>query len=190
MNIALVSCDKLPGWEVDDNPLIEALVKHGATVHRPSWTSDIDWNQFDVSVIRTTWDYHSRKSSFVNWCKTIPRLFNNAEVIEWNTHKSYLLELAQKGTGIAPTTWIGMNETIDVQKELQNFESSKGFIKPQVGACASDTLRFTCEEVKEAQQFLRDNAHQDMMLQPYLQSVETEGELTAVFIDGEYTHGV
>ena len=62
MNIALVSCDNLPGWEVDDNPLIHALENKGAIVHRPVWTDDIDWNQFAISVIRTTWDYHSRKN--------------------------------------------------------------------------------------------------------------------------------
>jgi hypothetical protein len=190
MKVALVSCDDLPGWEVDDNPLIEALQERGATVHRPSWTQDIEWDTFDISVIRTTWDYHSRKVEFVDWCKTVPRLFNNAEIVVWNTHKSYLRELEERGTAIAPTTWIGTNRTIDVQKELNLFGSSQGFIKPQVGACASDTLRFSCDEVEEAQQFLRDNAHQDMMLQPYLKNVETEGELTAVFIDGHFTHGV
>jgi hypothetical protein len=30
----------------------------------------------------------------------------------------------------------------------------------------------------------------DLMLQPYLSRVETEGELSAIFIDGELTHGV
>jgi hypothetical protein len=190
MNVALISCDDLPGWEKDDKPLIEALEQRGVTVHRPSWTEDTDWNQFAISVIRTTWDYHSQKEAFVRWCKTVPRLFNNAEIIQWNIHKSYLRELEQCGTAIAPTIWIDAHETVDVQKELHNFGSSKGFIKPQVGACASDTLRFKSDEVAEAENFLRNNAHQDMMFQPYLQSVETEGELTAVFIDGTFTHGV
>jgi hypothetical protein len=190
MNIALVSCDDLPGWEVDDKPLIDALEKRGATVHRPAWTESIDWNQFDVSVIRTTWDYHAQKDAFVQWCKSVPNLYNEAEIIEWNTHKSYLRALEERGTAIAPTVWINAHETADVQKELLHFGSKKGFIKPQVGACASDTLRFTISECKLAQQFLLDNEHQDMMLQPYLQSVETEGELTAVFIDGKFTHGV
>ena len=190
MNIALVSCDNLPGWEVDDNPLIHALENKGAIVHRPSWTSDIDWNQFAISVIRTTWDYHSRKNEFVHWSKTVPRLFNNPEILEWNTHKSYLRELEQQGTTIAPTVWIAKNKTIDIEQELDRFGTSLGFIKPQVGACASDTLRFSNKSIDEAQEFLYRNTHQDMMLQPYLQSVETAGELTAVFIDGAYTHGV
>nr|MBC8200447.1 hypothetical protein [Planctomycetota bacterium] len=54
MNISLVSCEELPGWEVDDTPLIDALIARGVTVHRPAWTAEIDWNQFDMSVIRTT----------------------------------------------------------------------------------------------------------------------------------------
>ena len=190
MKVALVSCDNLPGWEVDDNPLIEALESKGATVSKPSWTDAIDWDQFSISVIRTTWDYHTRKVEFVNWCKSVPRLYNNAKIVEWNTHKSYLRELEQAGTIIAPTVWVAQGASINIQEVMENFDVSFGFIKPQVGACASDTLRFTIDEIDQAQQFLNENGHQDMMVQPYLKSVETEGELTAVFIDGELTHGV
>ena len=190
MNVALVSCTTLPDWEVDDKPLVKALEQKGAKVHCPSWTNSIDWNQFDVSVIRTTWDYHQQKVGFVNWCKTVPRLFNNAAIVEWNTHKSYLRELEQYGTTIAPTIWINENEKVDILQLVNQFDSLRGFIKPQVGACASDTLRFSMDELEDAQKFLDDNLHQDMMLQPYLESVETEGELTAIFIDGEFTHGV
>src|SRR5213079_2799779 len=33
-------------------------------------------------------------------------------------------------------------------------------------------------------------ANEDLMLQPYLSRVETDGELSAIFIDGRLTHGV
>jgi glutathione synthase/RimK-type ligase-like ATP-grasp enzyme len=190
MNVALVSCDDLPGWEVDDNPLIEALTAKGALVCCPAWTDKIDWNQFDISVIRTTWDYHSKKDEFVAWSKTVPRLFNNSTIVEWNTHKSYLRELQQHGIAIAPTIWVQSGEKVSIEQSMQTFGVTKGFIKPQVGATASDTLRFTNDELESAQQFLEANLHQDMMVQPYIESVETVGELTAIFIDGEFTHGV
>jgi hypothetical protein len=190
MKIALVSCDELPGWEIDDQPLISALEARGATVHRPSWTSDVDWNQFDLSVIRTTWDYHSRKDTFIAWCKTVPRLLNDVSIVEWNTHKSYLRELEQHGVAIAPTVWIEAGKKVCIQKSMQTLGVTKGFIKPQVGACASDTLRFTEEEYQKAQRFLESNSHQDMMVQPYLEAVETEGELSAIFIGDQFTHGV
>ena len=190
LNIALVSCEDLPGWEVDDQPLIDALEEKDITVHRPAWTAKIDWNQFDISVIRTTWDYHSRKDAFLEWCETVPRLYNNSEIIEWNTHKSYLHELEQKGVTIAPTIWVNRDEQSDIMQIMKTLKATNGFIKPQVGACASDTLRFNVDELDQAQQFLNANKHQDMMVQAYMKSVETVGELSAIFIDREFTHGV
>jgi hypothetical protein len=190
MNIALVSCDDLPGWEVDDNPLIDALELRDVTVHKPAWTADVDWNQFELSIIRTTWDYHARKDEFLDWCRRVPRLYNNAKIVEWNTHKSYLLELEQDGVSIAPTIWVNQDEKSNILQIMETLEATNGFVKPQVGACASDTLRFTIDELNQAQQFLDANMHQDMMVQPYLESVETQGELSAIFIDNEFTHGV
>ena len=191
MKIALATCAELPGWEVDDQPLIESLQSKGATVAFPIWNdAHVDWEQFDITVIRTTWDYHLKKNEFVAWCNSVPRLFNNAAIVSWNTHKSYLRELSKKGVAIAPTVWIETGEKIDAARTMEQFKTDRGFIKPQVGACASDTLRFTLDNVKEAQAFLDSQLHQDMMMQPYIASVETEGELSAIFIDGTLSHGV
>ena len=190
MNIALVSCNNLPGWEADDLPLIRSLESKGATVSRPSWTEDIDWNQFDISVIRTTWDYHSCIGDFLHWTQRVPRLYNNARIVKWNVHKSYLRELEGDGVKIAPTVWLPKESTSDVVQIMNELGTTNGFIKPQVGACASDTFRFTASQFDEAQIFLNKQQHQDMMVQPYIKSVETEGELTSVFIDGAFTHGV
>jgi hypothetical protein len=191
MKIALATCAELPGWEVDDQPLIESLQSKGATVAFPIWNdAHVDWEQFDITVIRTTWDYHLKKNEFVAWCNSVPRLFNNAAIVSWNTHKSYLRELSKKGVAIAPTVWIDTGEKIDAARTMEQFKTDRGFIKPQVGACASDTLRFTLDNVKEAQAFLDSQLHQDMMMQPYIASVETDGELSAIFIDGTLSHGV
>jgi hypothetical protein len=191
MKIALATCAELPGWEVDDQPLIESLQSKGATVAFPIWNdAHVNWEQFDITVIRTTWDYHLKKNEFVAWCNSVPRLFNNAAIVSWNTHKSYLRELSKQGVAIAPTVWIETGEKIDAARTMEQFKTDRGFIKPQVGACASDTLRFTLDNVKEAQVFLDSQLHQDMMMQPYIASVETEGELSAIFIDGTLSHGV
>ncbi|MBC8523584.1 hypothetical protein H8D29_06615, partial [PVC group bacterium] len=144
----------------------------------------------DLTVIRTTWDYHPRKDSFVAWCKKVPRLLNRAKIVEWNTHKSYLRELETKGVSIAPTVWVEAGQHIDIEQVMHQLNTFRGFIKPQVGACASDTLRFSIDNIEEAQAFLDSQLRQDMMVQPFVESVETEGELSAIFIDGEFTHGV
>jgi hypothetical protein len=190
MRIALASCTDLPGWEVDDKPLIEALESRGVNIARPAWTDDIDWNQFDITVIRTTWDYHSRIEQFLTWIDSVPRLYNNAKIVRWNTHKSYLKELESQGVLIAPTIWIPAETQTNVCEAVDELGTMRGFIKPLVGATASDTLRFDHTQYHEAQQFLNERLHLDMMIQPYIESVETEGELSAIFIGNQCTHGV
>ncbi len=190
MKIALVSCDNLPGWEVDDVPLVEELEMRGVEVHTPAWTADVDWNAFDATVIRTTWDYHTRAQEYLDWARSVPRLFNSFPVIEWNINKSYLRDLESCGVPIAPTVWIQVGEHKRVSEALGQLQTTTGFIKPLVGACASDTFRFNDNEIEQAQSFLDDRSDQEMMIQPYLRSVESEGELSAIYVEGELTHGV
>ena len=69
--------------------------------------------------------------------------------------KTYLRELAQAGIPIAPTIWV--DESIDVRLEMAANGWKKGFFKPVVGACASDTLRFTfAEELPRKSGWIRD----------------------------------
>ena len=190
MKIALASCDNLPGWEVDDKPLIVELESLGAEVHTPAWTGEVDWDAFDATVIRTTWDYHTCPQEYLDWTRTVPRLFNTLNVIEWNINKSYLRDLETCGIPIAPTVWIQVGEQKKIADALDQLQTDLGFIKPLVGACASDTLRFNANEIEQAQSFLDGRTDQEMMIQPYLRSVESEGELSAIFVDGEFTHAV
>ena len=87
MKIALASCADLPGWEIDDAPLIESLKAKGVDVHQPAWTDEINWENFDATIIRTTWDYHHNIDAFLDWVGRVPRLFNNAEIIKWNANR-------------------------------------------------------------------------------------------------------
>jgi glutathione synthase/RimK-type ligase-like ATP-grasp enzyme len=68
----------------------------------------------------------------------------------------------------------------------------RGFLKPLVAANARGTLRFDTTDAKQlaaAQVHLeRMTERVDMMLQPYLDSVEREGELSAIFFDGALSH--
>ncbi len=55
---ALLTMDNLDGYICDDYLLIQPLKKTGWQIETISWhKQDVDWNQFDVVVIRSTWDY-------------------------------------------------------------------------------------------------------------------------------------
>jgi len=197
MRIALATCSNLPAFEVDDRPLVLALEARGAEVLQPSWDdASFDWQACEACLIRTTWDYMDRQAEFVAWAERVgalTRLFNSSRVVRWNTDKRYLRELEAAGVACVPTLWLERGERPDLRALLREQGWSRAFLKPTVGASASGTLRFDLDEAGLA----AAEAHLEQllpsfhfMLQPYLRSVETAGELSAILVGGQLTHGV
>lgn len=194
MKLGLVTCASLPEWEVDDHALFSALDRFaGVTWDRPVWSDpNVAWQCYDGLLIRTTWDYTDRVGAFVRWAEALPvPLFNDARVVRWNTRKTYLRALAERGVPVAPTLWLGSGTTASLADLLAERGWERAFFKPVVGATARATGRVLPGSLEAAQAqldaWLQD---EDMMLQPYLPAVETEGELSVIVIDGEPTHAV
>ena len=197
MDIALATCADLPDWEVDDRPLHSALRDRGVELHQPVWDDPaVSWDRFDAVLIRTTWDYHLKRDLFVAWAERVAGqtlLMNPASVIGWNTHKSYLRDLSERGMPTVDTLWLEAGDSVDIEAECSARGWTRGFIKPQVGATARETLRFdvTPEGLLAAKQHIdRLLPCEGLMVQPYMESVETHGEVSALFIDGSFSHGV
>jgi hypothetical protein len=194
MRLALASCTGLPEWEVDDRPLHDALRAMGHEVHTPPWDADVAWSSFDGVLIRTTWDYTGRRDAFVAWCRGLEvPLHNPAEVVSWNTHKGYLRDLEERGVPILPTVWLekGTDPAVSVPTNETFPTTGPLFLKPCIGATAQGTARFPegwgDEALRWARGLLADG---DAMLQPYMARVGSEGERSAIAIDGTVTHWV
>lgn len=192
MRLALATCSALPSWEVDDRVFHEALVARGVEVRHAVWDDrNVDWTSFDAVLIRTTWDYQEKRAAFVAWAEQLPiPLYNPADVVRWNTHKSYLRDLEARGVPIVPTEWLRRGTTPNIASLCQSRGWRRAFLKPCVGATARETLRFDAGNPAAEQHASRLLANEDLMLQPYLWRVESEGEFSAIFIDGELTHSV
>jgi glutathione synthase/RimK-type ligase-like ATP-grasp enzyme len=192
MRLALATCATVPDWEVDDRVFHEALAARGVDARQAVWDDPaIDWNAFDAVLIRTTWDYQEKRDAFVAWAErvTVP-LYNPADIVRWNTHKSYLRDLEARGIPIVPTEWLARSSAPDIASLCRKHGWARAFIKPCIGATARETLRFDAEDPAAQRHASRLLANEDLMLQPYISRVETEGEVSAIFIDGELTHSV
>ena len=192
MRLALATCATVPAWEVDDRPFHAALAARGIPVTHAVWDDpSIDWHQFDAVVIRTTWDYQEKRDAFVAWAEQLPvALHNPADIVAWNTHKSYLRDLERRGVPIVPTEWLARGTSPDVAALCAQRGWRRAFLKPCVGATSRETLRFDAGDPAAQRHADRLLPTEDLMLQPYLPRVETDGELSAIFIDGTLTHGV
>ena len=196
VKIALATSRNIPETEVDDRPLQRALQERGAATEWVNWDADVDWSQYDACLIRTTWDYMERKEEYLRWAQRVAlttQIYHPPGIVKWNLEKTYLRWFAERGFPVLPTEWFTPGEPVNLAERLHERGWRRAFLKPTVGATSRRTHRFSDNraELARAQEFL-DQALQEegMMLQPYIAEVETEGEMSAIFIDGQLTHGV
>jgi len=195
--LALATCGDLPDWEVDDAPFHSALEASGVRFKRPVWDDPgVDWGQFDAVLIRTTWDYQLKQPAYKRWIESTAaktRVLNPPDVVVWNTEKTYLRDLEEVGAPLTPTVWLKKGGDVDLLTLMNSRGWTEGFLKPVIGATARETLPFDLTPSK----LVLANAHlkrllpgESMMLQPFCRSVLEEGEYSAVFFEGKFSHGV
>jgi hypothetical protein len=195
MSIALVTCSDTPNLVPDDLILLDELTARGLTAAPIIWDDPtVDWSQFDMAVLRETWDYHLRLEEFLAWVdhtSNVTLLLNPPSLVRWNAHKGYLHDLEQRGIPIIPTIWLQAGSTPDITTLIEQTGWQKVVIKPTVSASAFETRLFTLDDHKQAQAHLdRLLPARDLMMQAFLTSVQTYGERSLMFIEGEYTHAV
>ena len=147
--IILASCQWLvdgtgPRLDSDDPALARALAAAGADAQVRAWDDpDVDWAAADAVVVRTTWDYQQRLDQFLAWAGHVDDetvLLPGADVIRWNTHKSYLMELEDRGAPIVPTAWLGAGDRVDLAELARARGWRRVVAKPVVGAAGRGLL--------------------------------------------------
>jgi len=195
MRIAYVVGDddpKDPDPDLDIPFVLEAAQHLNIDLDFANWQDNkINWQNYDAAVIRSTWNYVPYRDEFVSWSKKVEKetkLFNSSKIIEWNTDKKYLLELEQTGIPIIPTKFCTNLSDAESQLEWAFNLSSAIAIKPSIGAGARLAGRAT--SIEEAKVLLKNifNNKRIPMIQPYVESVDTEGEKAIVVIDGVLSH--
>jgi len=184
-----------PGLHEDDHPLLDELRRRGVTFDCGIWDdASVGWSSAQVTMIRSTWDYHRRRDAFVAWAAragAATRLFNPPAVIAWNTAKSYLRALASEGVPTVPTAWVAQGERADLKAIVRERGWETVVVKPVVSAGAFATIKAERGELARAQAHLDElTAREAAMVQPYLRTVEDHGERSMLFLDGVLSHAV
>ncbi len=195
MKVALATAAHLPDLDVDDQLLLHAVRAKGLEAYAVVWDdSRVDWNDYDLTVIRSTWDYVPKLETFLTWAHRVSdasRLWNPAPVIEWNTRKTYLRDLEAREVPIVPTRWLQAGDAFDFSALLAEPGWSEIVVKPVVGASGVDTYRVHTGNLPGlADPLAALCAERDLMVQPFLHSVATHGESSLLYINGEFSHAV
>ncbi|HEX2904290.1 MAG TPA: hypothetical protein VHO01_12610 [Jatrophihabitans sp.] len=189
--VAIASCDLFaPDGYREDRVLLDALAAVGVAAEIQSWSDPaVDWDRYGLTVLRSTWDYTSRRSDFLAWAERVPRLANPAAVVRANSDKRYLAALQDAGIPVVPTTFFGPDE------QVQLPGGGEFVIKPSVGAGSRGAGRFDAavpgdlaDAAKHAEHLQGDG--RTVMVQPYLTDVDAIGETALIFIEGRFSHAI
>ncbi|MFA7323737.1 MAG: hypothetical protein WC005_05190, partial [Candidatus Nanopelagicales bacterium] len=186
-HVALVTCAAYAELDVDDRDLIPALRAQGVAPRIAIWNDpQVPWHQCDYVILRSTWDYSQDLQAFLAWAGSlqgVTTLANSLEIIEWSADKHYLGDLASAGVPVVDTQFIEPGDRYALP-------SRQFVVKPTVSAGSRNTYRFSPDRIAEAALSINDihALGKTVMIQPYLESVDTSAETAMVFFDGSFSH--
>jgi hypothetical protein len=198
--IALVTAETMPIADNESGLVVAALAELGVAATIVAWTADVDWAAHDLVVCRTPWDYFPRVDEFCAWARAVgavTRLENPADVVVWNAHKSYMVDLAAAGVPVVPTRVVRRNGSngadggaeADAGAVLADHADDLVVIKPAVSGGAIGAERLAASSPEAAAHVTRLAADGDVLVQPFLPQV-TAGETSLLYFGGRFSHAV
>lgn len=184
-----------PGDFVTDYHLsFDAMAALGWDVECVAWRdTSTDWDAFDAVYICTPWDYPDDPDLFMRVLESIDAssatLVNPISLVRWSLAKTYLRDLAERGGSVVPSLWFEHFDPDNVSSWFEHFASERIVIKPQVGT--NSQYQFVLERpvgedvIGEVQRAYRGRP---FFVQPFIASIQSEGEYSLFFLGGECSH--
>jgi glutathione synthase/RimK-type ligase-like ATP-grasp enzyme len=192
--VALATYRHAPHLAPDDRALVPMLEALGVGSAPTVWNDDsVAWRDFDAVIVRSCWDYHRHADAFYGWLDTLAAagvpVWNSQDVLRWNSHKSYLHDLAARGVPAIPSLRITGDDLARLDALLAEREWTRLVVKPCISASGYEThaLRTPLDAPARAT-IARVTALGDALVQPFAEEIPRFGELSFVFLDGHYSH--
>ncbi|MHA7818937.1 MAG: ATP-grasp domain-containing protein [Erythrobacter sp.] len=168
-----------------------ALTERGMSLRVIDWEADLsEFEDVDLALLGSSWNYQDKHEAFLVRLDALEAIgiavCNPAEVVRWNSRKTYLQELAERGVATIPTLWLDDPDGDDIRAAMREFGCDRLVVKRQIGAGAEGQLLFKQGDLPAPGWRYGHKA----MLQPFLPTIEKEGELSMIMIDGEFNHAL
>lgn len=184
-DVLLATCSTWPEGEPGGGEIVRQLGCRGLSAAWVAWDDPaVDWSDARVVMIRSTWDYESRRDELVEWAGQVQQLttlVNTARVVEWNTDKAYLLDLARAGLPVVPT--VAVDDELELAAAVATLE--RAVVKPRVGAGGRGVVVLDAESGGSEGLDTSRLQGGSWIVQPLVESVRTEGETSVFVLGGE-----
>ncbi|QIQ86646.1 hypothetical protein [Erythrobacter sp.] len=168
-----------------------ALAARGLAMRVIDWEAPLEaFAGLDAVLLGTAWNYQDRAAVFVAKLEALEArgiaVHNPPGLVRWNMTKTYLRELEEAGAATIPTLWLDEVTGEDIRAAFAQFGCEKLVVKRQVGAGAEGQVLLTADEPPGPDWRFGRPA----MVQPFLPAIETQGEVSFVFVAGEFSHAL
>ncbi|HSP06576.1 MAG TPA: hypothetical protein VLR94_05325, partial [Acidobacteriota bacterium] len=192
--LALITWSGLPQGAESERLMLPYLAAAGLDTQIVDWRNpDVDGSKFDLVVLRSCWDYHLLGAEFTEWLSRTARevpMLNDPETVLSNLNKFYLREMPAMGIEIAPTVFVNGSGPIALSawREIRNWK--KSVVKPAVSASAHKTWLFDSVAIPDEDELKGKMEGEAFLIQQFIPEIETQGEISFMYIDGVYSHAV
>ena len=196
--VAFITCEKhsaLSANKIAEDDLLAVRALAARDVEVVPWI----WNGaapsgIDLAILRSPWDWTSHENAFDRFLKSfetngIPLENRNAR--KWQD-KVYLEKLRGNGAWTIANLFLGQGGSFDwAVNEIRNRNWREVVMKPSLGAGGRRTVRFGIEDAEKHRALAEEIlAEGNLLFQPFVREITTDGEWSLVFIDGEYSHAL
>lgn len=169
-------------WEARIAAYVDLLKPHGLEIVPVAWT---DARPVRPAWAQLAWGYHLQPARWdallAAWPDEVP-LVNRPQLLRWNSDKRYLEDLESAGVAVVPTRFVGLADAQALADARAAFGTDELVVKPRISASAASTSRVGPGD--DAPRLA------DAMIQPFVASVQDQGELSIFFFGGERAHAV
>lgn len=192
--IGLATYERAPLLAPDDQLVPPALAALGARALPVVWSdARVRWEELDGVLIRSCWDYHLRSLQFHDWLDRLDRagvpVWNSTAIVRWNADKGYLIDLAARGVATVPTLVVTRGHPESVATAAASNGWMRFVVKPAISASGYQTRVFDAPlDAADREAIRHVLALGDALVQPFVDEVTANGELSFTFIDGAPSH--
>ena len=119
-----------------ERALVTTLAECGVVAEELPWHGGgVGTHEADLVLVRDVDLDPTRRESFLAWARAAAEhtaLWNPVEVLRWNSHRSYLLELEERGAPLVPTAWTSRGDRVDLAALLDARGWERALIAPAV----------------------------------------------------------
>jgi hypothetical protein len=204
MVLAILVDEETSDGTYDDRQLLDPRLLWNFDLKFVSWRNiAANWikqNNCKAVILRSPYSYIQNPNLFIDQLEMIQELcvlMNPVQVVKWNLHKKYLIQMRDQFNAIVPNMILSDQEIVskrDVEGLFERIGHDKYLIlKPAISGGSKDTFKLSKGNYRESVQEILNakfGKDREYILQEYVPSIESEGELSLIFFSGKFSHAI